>query len=149
MTCDHRLCVLASGSLWMILIFPFIKSINVSFRHFGQNSGKFLSSVSFPTLTRVLFPHRGHSIQFFSDIRPSYHYLVTCKVFFQAKPTQIYFLCSFFPNIAIVPRLIYNAGYILFIRWIPKETAIAAAHAALDTRYRVLFDQGSCAGIPS
>ena len=48
-----------------------------------------------------------------------------------------------------VPKLPQAAFEIGEQNEIPKETAIAVAPAALDTRYRVLFDQGSCAGIPS
>lgn len=36
--------------------------IRFSCLHFGQNSGKFLSSVSLRTLFRVLFPQIGHLI---------------------------------------------------------------------------------------
>lgn len=38
--------------------------IKVSCLHFGQNSGKFLSSVSFRIFNLVLFPQTGHNIQF-------------------------------------------------------------------------------------
>ena len=50
---------------------------------------------------------------------------------------------------ACVPKLPQAAFEIGEANEISKETAIAAAPAALDTRYRVLFDQGSCAGISS
>ena len=50
---------------------------------------------------------------------------------------------------ACVPKLPQAAFEIGEANEISKETAIAAAPAALDTRYRVLFDQDSCAGISS
>ena len=60
---DYRLCVCASGSLITVILncFTWIK---VSCLHFGQNSGKFLSSVSFRIFNLVLFPQTGHNIQF-------------------------------------------------------------------------------------
>ena len=59
----YRLCVCASGSLITVILncFTWIK---VSCLHFGQNSGKFLSSVSFRIFNLVLFPQTGHNIQF-------------------------------------------------------------------------------------
>ena len=59
----YWLCVCASGSLITVVLncFTWIK---VSCLHFGQNSGKFLSSVSFRIFNLVLFPQTGHNIQF-------------------------------------------------------------------------------------
>ena len=59
----YRLCVCASGSLITVILncFTWIK---VSCLHFGQNSGKFLSSVSFRIFNLVLFPQTGHNTQF-------------------------------------------------------------------------------------
>ena len=57
----YRLCVLASGSLIIFTIPRFIL-IKVSCLHFGQNKGKFINSVSFRTLTRVLLLQIGHNI---------------------------------------------------------------------------------------
>ena len=59
----YWLCVCASGSLITVILncFTWIK---VSCLHFGQNSGKFLSSVSFRIFNLVLFPQTGHNIQF-------------------------------------------------------------------------------------
>ena len=57
----YRLCVLASGSL-IILIIPRFILIKVSCLHFGQNKGKFINSVSFRTLIRVLLLQIGHNI---------------------------------------------------------------------------------------
>ena len=59
----HRLCVCASGSL-IIDTLSCRTLISVSCLHFGQNSGKFLSSVSFRIFNLVLFPQTGHNIQF-------------------------------------------------------------------------------------
>ena len=56
----YRLCVCASGSL-ITDIFSCFTSISVSFLHFGQNNGKFLSTVSSRNLIRVLFLQMGHS----------------------------------------------------------------------------------------
>ena len=57
----YRLCVLASGS-WMMDRFSCLTAIKVSCLHFGQNKGKFINSVSFRTLTRVLLLQIGHNI---------------------------------------------------------------------------------------
>ena len=48
------------GSVWTVVCNSFTW-ITVSCLHFGQNSGKFSSTVSGRTLIRVLFPHTGHS----------------------------------------------------------------------------------------
>ena len=58
----YRLCVYASGSL-ITDVFSCFTLISVSCLHFGQNSGKFFSSVSSRIRVRVLFPHMGHNIQ--------------------------------------------------------------------------------------
>ena len=63
-TVDHRLCVCASGSL-MIVILPCFRSISVSFRHLGQNRGKFINTVSFRLLVGVLPPQTGQMTHFF------------------------------------------------------------------------------------
>ena len=58
----YRLCVCASGSL-ITDIFSCFTLISVSCLHFGQNSGKFSSTVSLRIFTRVLFPQVGHKSQ--------------------------------------------------------------------------------------
>ena len=55
-----RLCVCSLITV-ILNCFTWIK---VSCLHFGQNSGKFLSSVSFRIFNLVLFPQTGHNIQF-------------------------------------------------------------------------------------
>ena len=55
----YRLCVYASGSL-ITDIFSCFTLTSVSCLHFGQNSGKFSSTVSLRTFTRVLLPQVGH-----------------------------------------------------------------------------------------
>ena len=57
----------ASGSL-MTVIWHFFTRIKLSCLHFGQKSGKFLSSVSFRIIMRVLFLQIGHSIHWVSAI---------------------------------------------------------------------------------
>ena len=57
--CSYRLCVLASGSL-ITDIFCCFTLISVSCLHFGQNNGKFSSTVSLRIFTRVLLPQVGH-----------------------------------------------------------------------------------------
>ena len=56
----YRLCVCASGSL-ITDIFSCFTLIKVSCLHFGQNSGKFFSSVSSRIFNLVLLPQTGHS----------------------------------------------------------------------------------------
>lgn len=58
---NYRLCVVASGSR-TVVIWLFFTFIMTSFLHFGQNSGKFLNSVSSLIMTRVLLAHIGHNI---------------------------------------------------------------------------------------
>ena len=57
----HRLCVYASGSL-ITDIFSSLTHISVSCLHFGQNSGKFLSTVSMRIFVRVLLLQIGQLI---------------------------------------------------------------------------------------
>ena len=57
----HRLCVFASGSSRTVIL-NFSTFINVSFLHFGQNSGKFNKTVSIRTCTLVLFLQIGQII---------------------------------------------------------------------------------------
>lgn len=64
LTVDHRLCVLASGSL-MIEILPCFKLISVSALHLGQNKGKCINTVSLRTFILVLPPHTGQMTHFF------------------------------------------------------------------------------------
>ena len=59
----HRLCVCASGSLTTD-IFICWTLVSVSCLHFGQNKGKFSSTVSSRNLNLVLFPHTGHNNHF-------------------------------------------------------------------------------------
>ena len=66
-THDYRLCVFASGSL-IIDVFSCRTAIRVSCLHFGQNSGKFSSTVSSRTRSRVLLSQTGHNIHFSSII---------------------------------------------------------------------------------
>lgn len=74
---NYRLCVSASGSL-IIVIFSFCTFTMLVCLHFGQKSGKFLSSVSLLTIILVLFLHTGHKSQVVSldissvSITPSY-----------------------------------------------------------------------------
>lgn len=68
LTC-YRLCVLASGSL-ITDIFSCFTLITVSCLHFGQNSGKFSSTVSTPILTLVLLPQTGHNIHSYLHTLP-------------------------------------------------------------------------------
>lgn len=58
----YRLCVFASGSL-ITDIFNCFTLISVSCLHFGQNSGKFSSTVSLRILIRVLLLQIGHNIK--------------------------------------------------------------------------------------
>ena len=72
----HRLCVLASGST--TVIFCFVTLITLSCLHFGQNKGKFINSVSFRILVRVLFLQIGqytHSIYLNLHSIPAYLYI--------------------------------------------------------------------------
>ena len=62
MAAGYRLCVSASGSL-SIVIFSCLTLISVSCLHFGQKSGKFLSSVSSRIFKRVLLLQIGHNIK--------------------------------------------------------------------------------------
>ena len=68
----YRLCVCASGSLITDILSCFTL-ISVSCLHFGQNNGKFLSSVSSRNLIRVLLLQTGHSSQCVSIISPNLH----------------------------------------------------------------------------
>ena len=69
----YRLCVYASGSL-ITDVFNSLTLISVSCLHFGQNSGKFSSTVSGRTLIRVLLLQIGHSTHFsFFNEPPPYH----------------------------------------------------------------------------
>ena len=58
----YCLFVFASGSL-CVVIFNCFTLISVSCLHFGQYSGKFLSSVSSRIFSRVLFLQTGHKIK--------------------------------------------------------------------------------------
>lgn len=70
----YRLCVLASGSL-ITVTFPYFILIKVSALHFGQYNGKFISSVSFRILVRVLLLQTGHSTHdCFSTTPPLYFF---------------------------------------------------------------------------
>ena len=66
---SYRLCVYASGSFFIFVlpfataICNFFTSIKLSCLHFGQNSGKFSSTVSDRILIRVLLPQTGDSTQ--------------------------------------------------------------------------------------
>ena len=67
---SYRLCVLASGSV-ITTILNCHTEITVSFLHFGQNSGKFSSTVSSRIFSRVLLSQAGHSNHSsFSKISP-------------------------------------------------------------------------------
>lgn len=55
----YRLCVCASGSL-ITMVFNSFTLIRVSCLHFGQNRGKFSSTVSMRILIRVLLLQTGH-----------------------------------------------------------------------------------------
>lgn len=57
----YRLCVYASGSL-ITVVFRCLTFIKVSCLHFGQNKGKFFSSVSLRIFNLVLFPQIGQNI---------------------------------------------------------------------------------------
>lgn len=57
----HKFIGSASGSL-MTVICKFVASTNVLCLHFGQNSGKFFSSVSSLILVRLLLPQIGQYI---------------------------------------------------------------------------------------
>ena len=59
---NYRLCVYASGSL-ITDIFSCCTAMTVSCLHFGQNKGKFSSTVSSRIFMRVLFLHIGQYIQ--------------------------------------------------------------------------------------
>lgn len=76
----YRLCVCASGSL-ITVVFSCLTQIRVSFLHFGQNSGKFFSSVSARIFNLVLFPQTGQYIH--SDLSihtTSIAYLKNCPI---------------------------------------------------------------------
>lgn len=60
---DHRLCVIASGSV-IFVVMNWLTLTNISRLHLGQNSRKFLSSVSCRSFTRVLLPQAGHRSHF-------------------------------------------------------------------------------------
>ena len=68
----YRLCVCASGS-WITDILMCFTLISVSCLHFGQNNGKFSSTVSSRNLIRVLLLQTGHSSQCVSIISPNSH----------------------------------------------------------------------------
>ena len=70
---SYRLCVLASGS-FMIVVFSRLKSIKLSFLHFGQYNGKFFNSVSSRTLLRVLFWQTGQNIHLLSNLIDNLHF---------------------------------------------------------------------------
>lgn len=63
----------ASGSL-IIVTFPCFILIKVSVLHFGQNKGKFISSVSSRTLVRVLLLQIGHNTHNCLSIAPPYSF---------------------------------------------------------------------------
>ena len=63
----YWLCVVASGSL-ITIILNCCTLINVSFLHFGQNSGKFSRIVSLRSFNRVLLLHSGHNTHLFFSI---------------------------------------------------------------------------------
>lgn len=77
----HWLCVCASGSL-MTVICKFVASINVSCLHFGQNSGKFFSSVSSLILVRLLLPQTGQYIHSITKNPPdNFWYILRFRFF--------------------------------------------------------------------
>ena len=61
----YRLCVYASGSV-ITVIFSLSALIRVSLLHFGQNSGKFISTVSLRSIVRVLPLQTGQDAQLIS-----------------------------------------------------------------------------------
>lgn len=65
----YRLCVFASGSLITDILNCLILIIS-SCLHFGQNNGKFISSVSLRIFNLVSFPHIGHNIHCSSCTSP-------------------------------------------------------------------------------
>ena len=58
----YRLCVYASGSV-ITVILSFSALISVSLLHLGQNSGKFISTVSLRSIIRVLPLQTGQVTQ--------------------------------------------------------------------------------------
>ena len=58
----YRLCVYASGSV-ITVIFRVSALIKVSLLHLGQNSGKFISTVSLRSIVRVLPLQTGQVTQ--------------------------------------------------------------------------------------
>ena len=72
--CGYRLCVCASGSL-ITVVFRCFTLIKVFCLHFGQNRGKFWSSVSSRNLIRVLFLQTGHNSHCSFSIN-CFHFLI-------------------------------------------------------------------------
>ena len=76
----YRLCVCASGS-WITDILMCFTLISVSCLHFGQNNGKFSSTVSSRNLIRVLLLQTGHSSHFIFKTLASFHYIVQPAIY--------------------------------------------------------------------
>lgn len=72
-THGYRLCVLVSGSL-ITDVFNCRTLIKVSCLHFGQNKGKFSSTVSSRIFNRILFLQTGHNIHLISAIILDFHF---------------------------------------------------------------------------
>ena len=76
----YRLCVCASGS-WITDILMCFTLISVSCLHFGQNNGKFSSTVSSRNFIRVLLLQTGHSSHFIFKTLASFHYTVQSVIY--------------------------------------------------------------------
>ena len=72
MKCGYRLCVCASGSLITDILSCFTL-ISVSCLHFGQNNGKFSSTVSSRNFIRVLLLQIGHNSHFVFKTSTPFH----------------------------------------------------------------------------
>ena len=86
----YRLCVCASGSLITDILSCFTL-ISVSCLHFGQNNGKFLSSVSSCNLIRVLLLQTGHSSHSIFKTLASFHYTVQPVIYHELLFSRITF----------------------------------------------------------
>lgn len=92
----YRLCVLASGSSIMVISNCRMR-MRVSCFHFGQNKGKFSSTVSFLICRRVLLLQKGQYIHRFSSKTTTFSLYVTTIVF-PALRERVLIWCSFTPR---------------------------------------------------
>ena len=106
---------LATGSFFYILLHPIsltVKpsaSIRLSFLHFGQNSGKCKSTVSFRNLTLVLFPHTGQYTHFWYSISSLFIFFTLSRYFLEYFGNFLYMLLYLFHYFLFILCSIINA----------------------------------------